>query len=130
MIHAFRLLPGENLRTALRNYCNEQKIEAAVLLSCVGSLNEAVLRFAENTHGTNVMGPLEIVSATGTLSRHGLHIHISVSDENGSVTGGHLMEGSSIRTTAEIVLQELDGFVFTREKDAATGYEELRVGKR
>lgn len=130
MIHAFRLLPGENLRAALRNYCNEQKIEAAVLLCCFGSLNEAVLRFAGNTHGTNVMGPLEIVSATGTLSRHGLHIHISVSDENGSVTGGHLMEGSTVRTTAEIVLQELEDFVFTREKDAATGYEEISVRKR
>lgn len=35
----------------------------------------------------------EIVSLTGTLSRHGAHLHISIADFQGNVVGGHLMDG-------------------------------------
>jgi predicted DNA-binding protein with PD1-like motif len=91
------------------------------------SCTEAILRFAERPNGTRITGPLEIVSATGTLSRHGMHIHISVSDSNGEVAGGHLAAGCIIRTTCEIVIQELDGVVFTREKDETTGFNELKI---
>lgn len=126
-MHAFRLHPGDDLRTSLQQYCETNKIEAAVLLSCVGSFTEAILRFAGRTNGTRITGPLEIVSATGTLSLHGLHIHLSVADPNGDVAGGHLAAGCLIRTTCEIVLQEIPGMIFERENDEATGYNELAV---
>jgi len=126
-VHAFRLHPGDDLRTSLLTFCEEKKIEAAVLLSCVGSLTEAILRFAAREGSTRITGPLEIVSATGTLSRHGLHLHLSVSDTNGEVAGGHLSGGCLIRTTCEIVIQELKGVVFRREKDDATGFNELKI---
>lgn len=35
----------------------------------------------------------EIVSLTGTLSRHGAHLHIAIADFQGNVVGGHLMDG-------------------------------------
>jgi predicted DNA-binding protein with PD1-like motif len=126
-IHAFRLHPGDDLRSSLSDHCTKNNIEAAVLLSCVGSLTEAILRFAGRENGTRITGPLEIVSATGTLSRHGLHLHIAVADANGDVAGGHLAAGCLIRTTCEIVLQEIDSVIFKREADPQTGYNELTV---
>lgn len=46
-----------------------------------------------------------------------------------SVFGGHLRPGCLVNTTAEIVLAELPDTVFTRERDEATGYEELAIRK-
>jgi hypothetical protein len=43
---AIRLQPGEDLKQSLLAYCIHQKIEAAYMLSCVGSLRRAAIRFA------------------------------------------------------------------------------------
>ena len=39
--------------------------------------------------------------------------------------GGHLMEGTYINTTCELVLLEQDGWRYGVEQDAATGYDEI-----
>jgi uncharacterized protein len=44
---------------------------------------------------------LEIVSCQGTVSIHDPHIHISVSDINGHVWGGHLKDGCIVNSTVE-----------------------------
>ena len=69
-------------------------------------------------------GPLEIVSAEGTISSNGVHVHIAVSDDEGAVYGGHLMEGCKVHTTAEICIMETE-MVFKRIFDPETGYKEL-----
>jgi uncharacterized protein len=63
----------------------------------------------------------------GTVSVNGSHIHISISDEKGQTIGGHLLEGNVVYTTAEIVIQEEDDLVFTREHDGTTGFKELQI---
>lgn len=35
----------------------------------------------------------EIISLVGTVSVNGSHLHLSFSDKNGDVMGGHLKEG-------------------------------------
>ena len=72
----------------------------------------------------------EIVSLTGTVSRHGAHLHMSLADYQGNVVGGHVMEGCEVFTTAEIVLGECSGHVFTRQRDDETGFDELVVTTR
>jgi uncharacterized protein len=72
-------------------------------------------------------GHFEIVSLTGTVSVNGSHLHISISDSTGKTIGGHLMEGCTIYTTAEIVILSSNEFIFKREKDGTTPWEELRV---
>ena len=69
----------------------------------------------------------EIVSLMGTVSGHGSHLHASLARRDLSVFGGHLRPGCLVNTTAEIVLAELPDTVFTRERDEATGYEELAI---
>ena len=125
---AIRLKPGQDLKQSLLSYCTHQKIEAAYILSCVGSLCRAVLRFANQSEGTVFEKKLEIVSLEGTLSLHGVHLHIAVSDSEGQVIGGHLMDGSPIYTTGEIVLGIVPNTVFKREFDPNTGSRELTIG--
>ncbi|MGD1950519.1 MAG: PPC domain-containing DNA-binding protein [Leptolyngbyaceae cyanobacterium] len=124
---AIRLKPGEDLKQSLLRYCIDQKIDAAYMLSCVGSLRQAAIRFANQPEGTVLEQPLEIVSLEGTLSQHGVHLHIAVSDSEGQVIGGHLMDGSNIYTTAEIVLGIVPNALFKRKIDPLTGYRELTI---
>ena len=124
---AIRLHPGQDLNQALNTLVVQQGIEAAAVVTCVGSLRKAVLRYANQPAGTPLEGPFEIVSLTGTYSRHGSHAHISISDGQGQTLGGHLMDGCLIYTTAEIVLAVVENTLFLRKLDTETGYDELVI---
>jgi uncharacterized protein len=128
-IHAFRLKPGEDLKKSIIKYVDENKITAGYVITCVGSLTEYHLRFANKSDGSRGSGHFEIVSLTGVLSTEGSHIHISISDITGKTIGGHLMDGCKVYTTAEIIIGEDKTKVFTREVDSTFGYKELRVKK-
>jgi predicted DNA-binding protein with PD1-like motif len=123
----FRLSPGADLKQALSDYCVEHAISAACVISCVGSLRCARIRFADRDESMIFEEKLEIVSLAGMLSQHGCHLHIVVSDGQGTVSGGHLMADSHIYTTAEIVLGIISGIIFKREHDEQTGYKELKI---
>ena len=127
-IHAIRLTPGQDLMEQLQLWARDH--DAASVLSVVGSLNHANLRFANQPQPTRIDGPLEILSLSGTLSKHGAHLHLSVADGDGKMTGGHLKQGSAIYTTAEIVLGVYPDMVFDRELDETYGYKELVVRKQ
>lgn len=124
---AIRLKPGQDLKKELDQLVINNQIDAACVITCVGSLTKAILRLANQPGTTEFEGKFEIVSLTGTLSRHGSHYHISLSDGTGKTIGGHLWEGCLIYTTAEIVLGILTETIFTREMDAETTYDELVV---
>ena len=108
-----------------------RNIKAGVLLSIVGALDNANLRMAgatkDNQTVLNFAGPFEIVSGTGTISPDGCHIHISVSDTEGKVIGGHLKDGSRVGVTAEIVIGVFEEARFNRILDSDTGFEELEI---
>ncbi|HWQ46010.1 MAG TPA: PPC domain-containing DNA-binding protein [Longilinea sp.] len=125
--YAFRLHPGDDLRDSLEALALQMQWEAACILTCVGSLRQATLRLANQNKYSNFQGYFEIVSLTGTLSLHGSHYHISISDSTGRTIGGHLVAGCLIYTTAEIVIGVLPGYRFTRPVDPQTTYDELLV---
>ena len=124
-----RLAPGDDLRLALEARFRElmltRGVNAACVVSAVGSLSAAVLRFAAQPQGTPIDGALEIVSLSGTLSLDGPHLHAAIADAQGRMLGGHVLAGCTVRTTAEIVLGLLPGWEFRRAPDARTGYAEL-----
>ncbi len=126
-IHAFRLKPGDDLRAGIVAFVKQENIQAGWVMTCVGSLVQTHLRFANQPIGTKSNGHFEIVSLTGTVSVNGSHLHLSVSDSLGQTTGGHLLNENLVYTTAEIVLGESRRHVFTREKDGTTAWEELQV---
>jgi predicted DNA-binding protein with PD1-like motif len=127
IILTIRLHPGVDLKQSLLTLADEKKLQAAFILTCVGSLQEASIRMAGAGAVKQFVDQLEILSLSGTFSTRGGHFHISVSDKNGRVTGGHLMPGCIINTTAEIVIGEVPGMVFRRDFDVETGYEELKI---
>jgi hypothetical protein len=126
-IHVLRLTAGDDLREALGRAPEELDFDAGYLIAAVGSVEPAVLRFAGRDEPTKLDGPHEIVLLSGTLSRDGPHLHLAVADRDGRVVAGHLMRGSLVRTTAELLLGVAAGWRFTREFDAETGHMELRA---
>lgn len=128
--HIFRLTPGKDLYKELQNYIQKNNISAAIVLTCVGSLKAATLRMAGASKPTSRKGAFEIVSLSGTLCPDGVHLHASLSDSEGKVWGGHLVPGSSVFTTAEIALGEMDEFHFSRKLDPKTGFLELSIKKK
>ncbi len=122
-----RLHPGQDLKIEIDRLINTYEIEAACILTCVGSLTTAVLRFANQKTSERLDGHFEIVSLTGVLSRHGSHYHIAIADERGTSYGAHLMNGCKVYTTAEIVIGIIPNCSFLRTLDPQTGYPELEV---
>ena len=129
-IHAFRLKPGQDLKKEIETYVQRHKTEAGWVMTCVGSVMQYHLRFANQPNETKTNGHFEIVSLVGTVSINGSHLHMSVSDSTGKTIGGHLPDGNLIYTTAEIVIGEGKQLIFTREKDDTTEWEELQVRKK
>lgn len=126
-VHVFRLKPHEDLKTAIVEYAKANSITAGIVLTCVGSLEEYNIRFANEKAGKKLWGYFEIVSLTGTFSTSSSHLHLSVSDSRGNTIGGHLLDGNHIYTTAEIAIGVLPELTFEREIDATYGFSELVV---
>ena len=124
-LHVLRMLPGEDVRTGLEEWCKDNALEAGCVVSAVGSLSRALLRMAGGSDGSTLTGDMEICSLSGTLSRHGMHLHMAVGDAEGRMHGGHLLAGCTVRTTLEEVVQEIGGLALHRRPDARTGYPEL-----
>ncbi|MBK8612093.1 MAG: DNA-binding protein [Flavobacteriales bacterium] len=124
-VHVLRLEPGEDLRPAIQAWATKSNIEAATVISAVGSLSAAHLRYAGRADGIMITGELEVCSFSGTLAKHGLHLHLSVADRDGAMVGGHLLPGCIVRTTMELVIQQIEGVRMARAKDMVTTYDEL-----
>ena len=129
MYRCFRLKKGADLKGEIESFAKAHHI-SGILLSGVGSLTKLQIRLADGESTMEKNGEFEIVSLMGTLSEDGVHLHISVSDEEGNTIGGHLKNGCIINTTAEICILELEDYKFTREFDEDTGYDELVVHKK
>jgi predicted DNA-binding protein with PD1-like motif len=127
----FRLKPGQFLKEEIEKTAQEKNISAGVLLSVVGGLKLAVLRMAGAKPDDQPIkkwdGPLEIVSGTGTVSKEGSHLHISISDQTGNVFGGHLKDGCEVHPTAEVVIGIFDDVSYNRVLDENTGFKELTI---
>lgn len=125
--HAFRLKPGQDLKGSIDSFVKAKNIQAGWIATCVGSLTDYNIRFANQEKPYSDKGHFEIVSLVGTVSVNGSHIHVSLSDSTGKTIGGHLMDGCKIYTTAEIVITETKELIFARENDGSTPWMELQV---
>mmetsp|Transcript_37882 Transcript_37882/g.42428 ORF Transcript_37882/g.42428 Transcript_37882/m.42428 type:complete len:172 (-) Transcript_37882:2510-3025(-) len=140
--HPVRINAGEDLVSSMELAAlaamEKSETSSAFVLTAVGSLESVTLRMAnsckrENGSCINNLKEwkqrLEIVSLVGTFSRDGKHLHMTVSDKDGNVFGGHLMSGK-IFTTLEIVIGVIENVKFSRVYDPATGYKELAVNPK
>ena len=105
-----------------RDLSSRNKLDAAFVVSVVGSLKQAVLRMAGASETVTVEGPFDLF-ALGTLCPDGAHLHIGLSDK-GTCIGGHLCYGNLVYTTAEVVLGNSEHHRFKRLHDEQTGYQD------
>jgi predicted DNA-binding protein with PD1-like motif len=125
-----RLHPACDLRREIERIVSALPEQSGFVLSGIGSLTQANLRFAAAESPTLLVEPLEVLSLAGTVTPEGAHLHASVSTGSGRVLGGHLAYGCLVRTTAEILVAVLPEWKLSREHDSASGYEELTIARR
>ncbi len=125
-----RLKPGEELKASMDKVVKNHGVRAGFVITAVGCLSEVTCRMAGATPKVEDIRTfkeeLEIVSLVGTFSVDGHHLHISLSDKDGIVKGGHL-KGGRVKTTLELVIGYEEGASFRRSMDEATGFKELCV---
>ncbi len=122
-----RLRKGQDLKKEIEKIVKENDIKAGVVLSAVGCVSQLEVRLAGGKDYLKTIGDFEIVSLNGTLSLDVVHLHIAVSDRNGNTLGGHLCYNCLVNTTCELVIECVDGYLFSREFDENTGYRELKI---
>ena len=120
---ALRLKPGTDVLLGLTEACKRAGINNGVILSAIGSLDgvsycnpvelptKAGYGYGEVLHLT---GPIELTSGAGNTN---LHVHMSLSDRYGNAHGGHLVEGTKVLLTVDVMLAEVDGLVMGRKFD-------------
>lgn len=127
---ALRLLPGQELFSALRAFVQQHQLQAAWIAGCTGSLTNVALRYAGREETSLLTGTWEVISLNGTLELTGEHLHLAVADPHGAMLGGHMMPGCTVRTTLELVIGELSSLAFSRQPCAISGYDELDISSR
>jgi len=128
---ATRLREGQDLKESIEKLIQAMNVSAATVISATGSLHAATLRMAGASADTQDIrtftGPFEIVSLIGNLGQNRTHLHMSVSDKDGNVVGGHVKEGCKTHTTIELVLAVEDNLIFDEGDDPQTGFGELAI---
>ncbi len=121
-----RLLEDEDLAESVRKQAETNGIRAGFFI-LVGSLKHAALGYyKEGKYETiRLEGPLEIASCTGNVAvdEKGevvIHAHVVVSNAKGEAFGGHLMKGSKVGATAELVMIEAVGVEVQKVFDEKT----------
>ena len=128
---AVRMSPGENVMQGLENACAEYGINNAIILSGMGSLDGCEylvpIPLPDKKAGYGYGDPIKVtdsVSVTGVsavrrkIYRHLFHVHVNVSDNSGTVRGGHLTDNNTVLLTFDVVIGELgDGLEMGRAYD-------------
>lgn len=81
-----RLKPGDDLVDSIMDFARQHSINAGGIVTCVGSLTHARLRYANqsNYEDLDTKGQhFEIISLAGTFSTTDRHLHLAVANEKG-----------------------------------------------
>lgn len=124
--HAVVLDSGDEAVAALGKFARERRIEAASL-SAIGAFERAVVGYFDWSRKDYKRIPVdeqvEVLSLLGDVALAegdpALHIHAVLGRSDGSVVGGHLLEGH-VRPTLEVVFVEPPAHLKKR-KDPETG---------
>lgn len=99
--------PGSDVRRSIELLAQQQGVSGFVL-SVVGNLAQAAFQCPGKSRPTVLSGELEIITLQGTFSPTGVHLHLSFSDAECQVWGGHLEPGSLVLKGADLLLGCLD----------------------
>lgn len=100
---ALHLDAGSDVRQSLEALARQEGGQGFVL-SVVGNLSQAVFQCPGKAEPTLLRGELEIITLSGTLSPGGVHLHLSFSDGDCRVWGGHLEPGTLVLRGADLLV--------------------------
>jgi predicted DNA-binding protein with PD1-like motif/glutaredoxin len=100
---ALHLDAGSDVRQSLEALARQEGGQGFVL-SVVGNLSHAVFQCPGKSSPTRLRGELEIITLSGTLSPEGVHLHLSFSDGDCRVWGGHLEPGTLVLRGADLLV--------------------------
>ena len=128
-----RLDPGEDIATALTEVCRRWHIGAATVsgIGAVDSLTVGVFDLAERAYRQfDYTGNHEINALVGNVTTKDgepyVHLHITCTDLDGRVVGGHLLR-SRVSLTVEMVLCLIEGRI-ERTFDPELGINRMDFG--
>jgi len=129
-----RIFEGEDLADAVKRRVEESGIKAGIFV-LIGSLKNVIIGYYKEGQYMSIEldGPLEIASCMGNIAvdEKGeimIHPHIVVANEKGEAFGGHLMKGSIVGATAELVIIEASGVNLLRAFDEKAKLNLLKLG--
>ena len=111
---------GDLLLESIRQVAEEADIHTGVLLTGLGSLTRGHIHTVVSNEVPpenlflDIPGPLEMVHFAGIIANYEPHIHVSLMDKDGKYYGGHLEEGCSVLTLAEISILRVPDLKLTR----------------
>ena len=94
---------GSDLRASLERLGSEVGTSGFVL-GVVGDLSQASFQCPVQAESTVLEGHLEIITLQGTVAPQGVHLHLSLSDGDCQVWGGHLEHGSLVLRGADLLV--------------------------
>jgi len=128
-----RMVEGDDLLETIKRSAEENDIKAGAFTS-IGALKDVVLGCYKNGEYIYARfdGPMEIASCSGNVAvdEKGeviVHAHLVVSNEKAEAFGGHLMKGSHVGPTAELVFFEAIGADLRRTFDDKTKLRLLKL---
>lgn len=86
---------GSDVRLTLEQFARQSNATGFVL-SVVGNLSRAAFACPDRPAATIISGELEIITLQGTISPNSVHLHLSFSDADCQVWGGHLEPGTLV----------------------------------
>jgi predicted DNA-binding protein with PD1-like motif len=125
--YAIVLATGDETIGALQQFVRERKIDTAAL-TAIGAFERAVVGYFDwqlkDYRRIPVEEQVEVLSLIGDVAEAkgepALHIHAVLGRSDGSVVGGHLLEGHDVRPTLEVILTEPPAHL-RKKKDPETG---------
>ena len=114
----------------IKNVCDHNGINSAILSCCIGALAEGnLLNPIPKKNGElcpgyadaiTLEGPIQLLSTQGTVSKGKdnslvVHMHGVVADSKNKIYGGHFVSGKNRITFAgEVIIQEIDPVIRTK----------------
>ncbi|MBD3406785.1 MAG: DUF296 domain-containing protein [Candidatus Lokiarchaeota archaeon] len=128
-----RLSPGEDVLDTVTKLAVENEVTSGqlTLIGAVGSAHLGYFDTEDKTYKSFQLDEdLEVVSCMGNIANHPegiiIHAHMIVANEDGKCYGGHLMTGTKVSVTIEVIIIETED-TFSRAKDAQTGLNLLNL---
>ncbi|AFY28831.1 PCC domain-containing protein [Cyanobium gracile] len=118
--------PGSDLRASLEQLGNQAGASGFVL-GVVGDLSQAAFQCPGQAEPTVLQGHLEIITLQGTVAPQGVHLHLSLSDGECQVWGGHLEHGSLVLRGADLLVGFLPAAAPPEPAAAAAAPSQPRV---